>query len=295
MKQIRNHLYLITTIFIFLLIIGSFVDLELSQAIANKNNGYALATSAFGTIPGYGCFAFLAGGFISLGLNKKYQLWPRIALFAFALFGVIASIYFAGNDFSSCAFNDEHSIWGYIIVFPFMIGITFFGYWLLRNSDNNKLWLLLLIISITLFMALVPGVTMLKHIFHRPRYRSLAPDLGLRFHEWWERCTDYQSYKTILHLGEDEFKSFPSGHAGSCACVMVVATFLPLMNKKYEKNQLPILYIGLGWTALICLSRILAGAHFLSDVSVGVSLTTVTLIIANEIVIYLRKRNVLPK
>ena len=61
---------------------------------------------------------------------------------------------------------------------------------------------------------------------------------------------------------------------------MLAAIFLPLVNSKYEKIQIPLFYAGLAWCLLVSFTRILVGAHFLSDVSMGGLITTIFALIA---------------
>ena len=70
---------------------------------------------------------------------------------------------------------------------------------------------------------------------------------------------------------------------------MLFAMSLPLVNRKYEKIQLPIFYGAFAWTLLVMFTRMLVGAHFLSDVSMGLLLTLIFMMIANEFFIHNKK------
>ena len=82
----------------------------------------------------------------------------------------------------------------------------------------------------------------------------------------------------------DHFKSYPSGHSAEASILIVAATFFPMADKKFHKYQLPAFYIACGITALVMFARILAAAHFLSDVSWGMSIVVSLTFIANEVV-----------
>ena len=118
-----------------------------------------------------------------------------------------------------------------------MAPCVYFGYWLGKKNENPKMWIIILVLAAAMFMALVPGTTLLKSIMHRPRYRIAVYEGYAPFHNWWQACKEYKDYIAANAgvLTKEEFKSFPSGHAGASAVFMMFATFLPLINSKYEK------------------------------------------------------------
>ncbi|MCR5184827.1 MAG: phosphatase PAP2 family protein, partial [Bacilli bacterium] len=253
------------------------------------DNNFGRFFSTIGTIPGYGVLAIIGGAFFQIGLKRKDYTTPiRFLLYFGALVALGAAIFFSGREFFSRNGFYEHENLkplGFVIILPIMGGLGYLGYYLANHSDNKNLWFVLLIMSIFIFLSLVGGVTLLKSVFHRPRFRALGG--GLEFHHWWERCANYEDY--LITYSKEDFKSFPSGHAGACAVAVMFACFLPLFNKKYQNIQLPIIYVALAWTLFISFTRINAGAHFLSDVSMGALLTMGATLIANEILIHTKR------
>ena len=51
---------------------------------------------------------------------------------------------------------------------------------------------------------------------------------------------------------------------------------------------MPVFYFGCGLVLLVAFARVLAAAHFLSDVSWGATIMLTLLLIANEIVIHIK-------
>jgi len=291
MKSLRIPLYIVLGIFVATFILGSFVDLQLSESIFSANNTFGIIMSTIGTIPGYMMFAFLGGGCIALALTRGYKTPYKVILFICAVAGLGLSTYFSGREFFGPNGFNTGKVWiGYLIALPIMCGVEFLGYYLMKKSNRPYLWLVLAIIAVAMFFALVPGVTLLKNIFHRPRFRSIVGvnDERLYFHSWWERCKNYKFLMSELNLSKEEFKSFPSGHAGASLCSILFAMLLPYIDEKYEKISLPLFCSGVAWSILICFTRILVGAHFLSDVSMGAILTAVFALIANEVLINLK-------
>ena len=296
MKKMRLHIYILIGVFVITFIVGSFLDEQINAALFSRDNPFGLTMSAIGTIPGYGVFAILGGGVFSFFMNKKYKMILRILCLGLAFAGVALGVHFSGREFFSAngfyqGPDFKWTLYGYLIILPVMLGLGFLGYILGKKSDNPNLWLLYLILAVAIFLSLIPGVSALKMIFYRPRYRFLELT-GESFYPWWKPCKSYKellaSYESI-GITKEEFKSFPSGHAGATAVSMLFAMVLPLINQKYQKCQLPIFYGAFAWTLLVMFTRMLVGAHFLSDVSMGILLTLVFMMISNEFIIHTKK------
>ena len=292
MKKMRLHIYIMLGIFVVGFILGTFIDLNVSQAIFSRDNGFGLTMSAIGTIPGYMIFAVLGGGFLALGMHRDYKTVYKVLCYLFTAGLLVLAIFFTGREFfGPNGFTGVAPKWvGYFITAPIAAGCGFLGYILTKNSKTPYLWLIFAVAAICIFFALVPGVTMLKAIFHRPRYRTLTLYDEIGFHAWYQRCGNYKDLMNTYGIISEEFKSFPSGHAGASAVFVLGVSILPLLDKKYEKIQLPLFYGGLAWVLLVSFTRILVGAHFLSDVSMGGILTSIFMLVNNEVLIGLNKK-----
>ena len=286
----RLHLWIALGILVVGLVLGSFFDLQINQALFNKTNVFGLIVSSFGMIPGYGALSFIGGALVAVTYkDEKFPKWAKVifAVVALALYGT--SVYFLGKDvFSVNGFENPSIYWlGFVIMGVIMVPVCYFGYRLGKLNENPKMWIVLFILAGVIFMALVPGVTLFKSIMHRPRYRIAIYEGYVNFHNWWE---PYKDYKDIIamsggYLTKEEFKSFPSGHAGASMCGIILLTTMPLLNKKWMKYQTLFFYIAFGWGLVVMFARMLVGAHFLSDVCVGALLTVVFYYIGNEIIV----------
>ena len=292
MKKLRLHTYIVLGLFVLGFILGTFLDLSLTEAIFSRDNTFGITMSAIGTLPGYMILAALGGGFVALALHRQYKTLYKVLLYVGALAGFGAAIFFSGREFfGPNGFTNEKIKWvGYLIALPIACGCGFLGYYLTKKSENKYLWLIYLIAAIAIFMALVPGVTLIKVIFHRPRYRTLSLYSDIDFYPWYKRCADYKDFMAQYNLTSEEFKSFPSGHAGASSVFMIGVSLLPLINKKFEKITLPLFYVGFAYALFVSFTRILVGAHFLSDVSMGGLLTSLFLLINNEVLIAINKK-----
>lgn len=290
----RYHILIVIGLFLCLFIIGSINcnDLTINSNLYSKGNMFGIILAAFGMMPGYACFAFIAGALITNTIkNEGLPKWAKIILHIVAVgFFGFAVAYAGGEIISVNSFNcpDKWYI-GYPISFVVMAGMAVWGYFVGKKNSNPKLWIIILVMGVSALMALGPGVKLIKSIFNRPRYRYVVSSGMVEFHNWWEPCKNYKDY-VGLSIGEtlitkEEFKSFPSGHTGCAAVTLMFFSYLPLFLEKGKKQQVLFFYIGVAWTLLVAFSRMLIGAHYLTDISMGGMLTCVCFYIGNEILL----------
>lgn len=289
----RLPLIIITLILIAGIVIGSFYDLQISERIFSSRDPFGITCSAFGMVPGYGFIAFLGGGIFMIALKKKNQLPLRIILFALGIFGIGISTWLTSLEFFSIngyyKSGTGYTILSYVIAFFLEAGFFVIGLFLLRNNTNDKMWIALLVLAAALIISLLPGTTLMKDLVRRPRYREVPLGLeGVTFHNWWEPCPNYKDLMSLHGLISEEFKSFPSGHAATTMLIPFFLGMLPVFVPKLMKYKMPLFYIGLAYCSLISFTRILVGAHYLSDVCFGALLTLTLMWIAWEIVIKLK-------
>ncbi len=76
-----------------------------------------------------------------------------------------------------------------------------------------------------------------------------------------------------LPQGFNGYYSFPSGHTANATVILTVTLYFKFMSEKTKKWK-PIIIVTLAvWLAAVALSRVLIGAHFLSDVLFGAAIT----------------------
>jgi len=288
MKKMRIPLLVVLGVGIIGIIFGSFFDLQISSAIANAHSGLGITLSAIGETLGFAAVALMGGGLVAFGLKKDHQIAYRVLFFVLAAACLIVSIlytkgaWFGVNGFSWVGVNENV---GYAIVIVPELAAMVGGYFLFRNVSNKNMWIVWCCVVIMLTLALVGVISTVKDIMRRPRFRIIE-EYGVEFHNWWQPCKNYlqiMSEKGIL--SSDHFKSYPSGHSAEISMLIVAATFFPLADKKFEKYQMPAFYIACGCAAVVMFARILAAAHFLSDVSWGMSIMIFLSFVLNEILI----------
>ena len=270
------------------IILGSFLDLSISKAIASSTNGFGLTVSAIGPTIGFAGVAVMGGGFVALALKGKYHIVLKILFYVLAAACLGVAIYYpAGEYFGVNGFYGAAPEWvGYLIVIIPEAAAMVGGYFLFKDCKNEKMWIIFCIIVALLLIALLGVIPTIKDNMHRPRYRFISKEgVDVAFHNWWEPFKEYKEY-IASHPNEphDNFKSYPSGHTAEASILFVVVTFFPMANEKMNKYQMPVFYGACGLVLLVAFSRILAAAHFLSDVSWGAAIILTLTIIANEVV-----------
>lgn len=289
MKNMRVPLLIVLGVAIIGIVLGSFFDLNISMAIASADSVLGLLLSAIGPTIGFAGVAVMGGGFIRFALKGEYKLWQKILFIVLALacFGV--SIYYPAREyFGVNGFYGLAPKWvGYLIVLLPEAAAVVLGYFLFKDYENKNMWIIFVIVIVLLVFALIGVIPILKDIIHRPRFR-LIEATGAEFHNWWEPCKNYKELIELYGTSSDNFKSYPSGHTAEASILLVTTLFLPLASEKYKKLQWPLFIASCCLIAIVAFARILAAAHFLSDVSTGATVMVALLVIANEIVIRIK-------
>ena len=289
MKNMRIPLLIDLGVAIVGIIFGSFFDLNISKAIASADSKLGLTISAIGPTIGFAGVAMMGGGFIRFALKGEYKLWQKILFWALAIACYGVSVYYpAGEYFGINGFYGSAPKWvGYLIVFLPEAAAVVLGYYLFKDCENRNMWIIFSIVIVLLVVALLGVIPTLKDIIHRPRFRLIVAT-GAEFHNWWEPCKNYKELIELYGTASDNFKSYPSGHTAEASILLVTTLFLPLAGKKFEKYQRPLFIISCCLIVIVAFARILAAAHFLSDVSTGATVMVLLLVIANEIVIRIK-------
>lgn len=289
MKNMRIPLIIAWGIAVLGIVLGSFFDLNISQAIASPSNAFGLTVSAIGPTIGFATVAAMGGGFIAFAVKGNYSVPFKVVFIVLAIACFAVSIYFPqGEYFGINGFYGAAPKWvGYLIVLLPEAAAGVGGYFLFKDCENKNMWIVFCVVIAVLTIALVAVIPLLKDTIHRPRFRLIS-NSAVPFHNWWEPCKDYKDWITALGTSSDNFKSYPSGHTAEASILLVTITFLPLAGKKFEKIQLPLFLVFSGVVLLVAFARILAAAHFLSDVSFGATIVLTLTIIANEVVLRIK-------
>ena len=192
---------------------------------------------------------------------------------------------------------DEYlsSIIGLISLLLISVVITVLSFWAFSKVKNENIsylwkWAILVIVLSAISNGIVQFA---KIIFDRTRYRAMVFEgyTDFRYYNPWYSLKE-NTFTSISAYAGDFFKSFPSGHTCAAASTFFL-TLLPMFFPQTDNKKWKTIFwvFSIVYTTLVALSRIIAGAHFFTDVFVGGMITVVATLIASIIIKYKRKNN----
>lgn len=235
------------------LAVGTFYDLNINSLLFIKDNQFSyffehLAPVIFATV------VMVGAGLIFWTFSFKQEKTIKV---------VFCGILYVLLTLLSCVMTLVYINWWGI---PYSIIVSGVIIYLIRRlpAELQKRYRWAGIgILLTAFcsMAVVESI---KPIWGRVRFRSMQENFAL-FTSWYQINGD--KYLSAVPLKE-EIKSFPSGHS-QWAGTTLSLSFLASVNPKLKDKE-PIFYgVAIFCALVLMVSRMMQGAHFLSDVTVG--------------------------
>ena len=170
-----------------------------------------------------------------------------------------------------------------------------------RVKDENKLQFafvgLIIIIGAVLSQAFTQGI---KPFIGRLRYRAIyvLKENGLAEYAKYTSFITLNGKGTLtpemeaLGLTKDIFKSFPSGHTTAGSVIMGLC-FLPLAFRAENQKKYCIIFsvVSILYIIVLAISRMVMGAHFLTDVTCGFGITFTSYVVAYFLVRLIVKKH----
>lgn len=279
--------YIIFAFTIILILIGTFFDLEIaSMMYISRDNAICKFFAGVGIGLPFLVYPIFGGYLFSDALYHQEKKILRLLLLCYGIGMTLCSYYVAVHEFCSYdAYNITKNWIVFLIVLPIVIGLFIIGY--IKGIDNkvNNIWIVLCLTAIVVVITYIGFVKMFKNVMNRPRYREmidgkLSIDL---FHKFFEPFKETKYYVS-MGVRKEEFESFPSGHASASCLMIMMLSYLPIVFKKLESKRKLLFYIGLVYCILISITRMLVGAHFLTDICFGFLSTFIIIFVFNLIV-----------
>lgn len=259
----RRTLYGAIVAALILIALGSFVDYPLSSALYDSSNPFAMFFAAYGAIPApLGCVA--AGTLFLCGRSREQQLRG-------ALQGAGGLLLLLSGTALTCFVPTR-----YLPVSPALLagiglvlsaGTVLIVRRLAKGADRAVINRVALAILLVILCELLV-VNLIKVCWGRPRMRLVVSHPEAYFFPWWRRGTALKAPLTAAGVGADEFKSFPSAHTANAATLLLLG-LVPYLKPSLQRYRKVLVAFGFGWTAVVALSRIMLGAHYLTDTAVG--------------------------
>jgi membrane-associated phospholipid phosphatase len=264
--------------FVPLVIISSFLlnDLEISKSLYNPENNFAIFIQQYGELPGVFVLAIASTiwGFNNKSYQSKFRILIIITSALVTTFLILYSIYMIFFYLINplILFNQYKiailiPVLFFLLIYVFLLSFINFNS-AIKIKTFAKTTLLTGLLGYCLF------VQPLKIFWGRIRFRNLDA-LYSNFSDWY------------LPNGINGNQSFPSGHAAMG--FMLLPLLILVWNKKPIIKSLVIALVCM-WGILVCLSRIVIGAHYATDVLFGsasmiIAFLISTIIIKNELTI----------
>ena len=290
----KNRLFFIPALAVTLtlLIVGTFLDFNISSSIVQLDNGFSHFMAAFTVVPVGVTLGFMLGTLFKMVINKQYKkVWQNIILCVISFGVLIGGSYFLGDHVTSYhAYNITNlkPLFNILFGLVMMVPGYLLGYFFLEKINNKHLFRTYLIIVITILF-MVALIEVIKICFPRLRYTSVVV-LGKDYYRAWYN-TDFSLNKEFVEkwslVNSEEIKSFPSGHSNMGISAAFIMMFIPKLVKKVEGKEVYFFYGGFLFFLLVAFARIFIGAHYLSDTMFAGTLALLVYFISNEI--YLRK------
>ena len=161
----KRHFYIVIGILLAGFIVGSFLDLQINQAIYSQGNIFGVIMAAFGTYPCYAGLSFAAGGLLITSLKKKdlHIVWKLISWFLVAL-GYGLSVYLGSKDVPSVnGFDNEKLLIPTMAINLFVFGgFGALGFLVCKKGDSDTLWIALMVMAVVFIVALIPTSYLIK-------------------------------------------------------------------------------------------------------------------------------------
>ena len=266
---------------------GTFCDLDLAGAVYAPDNVFWRIFTILGMYPFMAIWVFYVGVICrqvrNSGLTEmKKNVWTVVCGYLGLSTSVICSWAMFAADTIGGVFPQMINN-PVIIAAGALFGIypLFFAGFFASKKEYDKRLLKRLIMLCAIMLVGVLFMLGGKVIFSRPRYRLLIKDIpGIEFCPWYLPFGGSAEFINGSGIDWNDFRSFPSGHALQC---MGMIFALPPLADVYNclRGRKTVLFIAAAvFAVLVCFSRMVMGAHFISDVSMG-SLISILLAFAD--------------
>ena len=231
------------------LIAASFADLQIDIFLNNPKNFIAVWFEKTGEMPS-SLLITIAMAFIMKCANPK---WMKIV----ASIGCVAAGGYFGSWFGGRLFTDNEYQGVFSIIFGagFALTVIFVMHFITISDEIRKPLLVIAFVGLGAGALGTGLVSLMKGLWGRIRFRSMV--------------APYEDFTPWFKInGFNGNHSFPSGHTAG-AGVSYQLMLLPLISKKCREHKTALFLTAFIFTGVVAFTRLVMGAHYLSDVAVG--------------------------
>lgn len=246
------------------LALGSAFDYQISLALFDPANLFGRAVEAMGELP-FEIVASAAGVMLVRCARRESK-----GSIAAAVLGVAINVALFAYEIL-CALRNDGMLMplAAAVSIAVTVAANVVIFRLTRGASRSELlrWAVMALLVWAAQAILLNLV--IKPLWSRPRMRVIAATPGLEFQPWW--VIGHPGRDAFIAAGviKDGFKSFASGHTAHAALgLMLAALPVPALRGNPGRRR-AVLWTAAAVAALVACGRIVAGAHFLSDVTCG--------------------------
>ncbi len=271
-KLIRKEdgIAIFAVIFI-LMVVGTFFDYPISSALYDPHSAFGLILAAYGQAPS-SAGAVMAGALFLIERDKDKR---SVGIFEslLGLVMVIVGVYMLCEN--PVEYMEMPLLLSCVIGACISAGMIALAIYLSRRGEKEEILraAFAFFLVIALQMALI---NLIKIPWGRARMRLIATDDRAYFTPWYQPGTGEKEMLMAEGVAAEEFKSFPSGHTGHGVMLMLFGLLPSLCvsdEKKKKAYARAFVWLGFAWTLLVAFSRMIMGAHFLTDTMAGFAIS----------------------
>lgn len=250
LKKYRTEIIVFYVLAAAAMVVASFFDLKIDIALNDPSNPFAVWLYRTGEFPSR-LICPIAGAVIFRCTDKK----------AVAAIGAVLCL--GGSAYMGYYIGKHFFVEEYRMAFSLLWGIGFgvaalYTVRFVTVPDEFKRPLFTAaVIGVGVMTAQLLTVDIMKNLWGRVRFRDLLSSGS---------CDGFTAWFVIN--GKNGNKSFPSGHTAG-AGMSYLLMLLPFIDKKREKYRAVYFWCPFIYTSAVALTRLVMGAHYLSDVTVG--------------------------
>ncbi len=291
---------IVVLIFAATLALATLGDLQISHALADLEDGkyysknfFAVLFEIIGETPVYilpSIALWVIIRYVRIVASWKDGL--KVAAYVVCIIAIVGLNFYGSHKVikylatHTALFKSETLKFVLTVIFTFI----FAALWLFvatrfkeENLESLAICSLIVIFTMGLSQVLVQGI---KPFFGRARYRLM--NLTNSFKEytpWYKINGSREVSQELLALGaaDDGYKSFPSGHTAAAGVTIAVLSLIDYFDLK-KGAKFALYFLTVGYTVTVGVSRIVMGAHYLSDVTVGAFLAVFSFWVGRKLV-----------
>lgn len=250
LKKYRTEIIVFYVFAAAAMVVASFFDLKIDIALNDPSNPFAVWLYRTGEFPSR-LICPIAGAVIFRCTDKK------------AVAAIGAALCLGGSAYMGYYIGKHFFVEEYRMAFSLLWGIGFgvaalYAVRFVTVPDEFKRPLFTAaVIGVGVMTAQLLTVDIMKNLWGRVRFRDLLSSGS---------CDGFTAWFVIN--GKNGNKSFPSGHTAG-AGMSYLLMILPFIDKKREKYRAVYFWCPFIYTSAVALTRLVMGAHYLSDVAVG--------------------------